>query len=267
MLLIALSTVTLLVVPAVSAGPNCAVYFTGCKDCVQADKIIQDLTDTVVIVYDVNAATQNENVRTDFRFKYTIGYGMPVLVLGPGDFIAGNKGIEDLAASKVAALQDNPCPLVDERPVFGSLRITMLPGVPQVWAHDRVLLYDGGEGDDGQLRAVLTGSLPAALLGVSTARVDPRPVVMSNITRDFANAVKIDGWKLEWDGDALPGSPALQDSGDTTDAAGSADPTATDNAGTIPPGKGSAGLIAGIIVLVLVVVAGFMVLQMKKGKE
>jgi len=204
----------LLFLPTVYASSDaCAVYFTGigCSHCARADPVVLDTapktTNLVVIEYEVYRASGNSRIMKDYDDAYGGGFGIPLMIFGKDDVIIGDNPIIT-AVSKIG--NDNKCPLTDGSSVsLEDMDITALPGEPNIWKDEKILIHSGGGGDAEFLRTLLlTDDAVSALEGMEYETIDSLEVPLSGGKVLFDNAVKVQGWIFQWNGEGV------EDSGD-----------------------------------------------------
>ncbi|MCK5290382.1 MAG: hypothetical protein KAJ56_05490, partial [Candidatus Aenigmarchaeota archaeon] len=172
----------LLFLPTVHASSDaCAVYFTGigCSHCAQADPVVLDTApktiDLVVIEYEVYRSSGNSRIMKDYDDAYGSGFGIPLIIFGKDDVIVGDSPIIREISGTSLRLSGNGCPLGDGSSVsFDEIDITALPGEPNIWKDEKILIHSGGGGDAEFLRTLLlTDDAVSALEGMEYEVIDP----------------------------------------------------------------------------------------------
>ncbi|NOQ38250.1 hypothetical protein GQ472_05155 [archaeon] len=204
----------LLFLPTVYASSDtCAVYFTGigCSHCARADPVVLDTapktTNLAVIEYEVYRSSGNSRIMKDYDDAYGGGFGIPLIIFGKDDIIIGDNPIIT-AVSKIG--NDNKCPLMDGSSVsFEDMDITALPGEPKIWKDEKILIHSGGDGDAELIRNLLVSDdFLSVLKDAKYEVIDPVEVPLSGDKVLFDNAVKVQGWIFQWNGEGV------EDSGD-----------------------------------------------------
>ncbi|MCD6414975.1 MAG: hypothetical protein J7L23_05110 [Candidatus Diapherotrites archaeon] len=190
----------------------CGVYFTGigCPHCARADPVvledtIQEHPELIVIEYEIYQWGMNAPLMYYYDSYYNSGFGIPNILFSKDKKIVGDYPIIQTVGNMVNELKYNPCPLENGSSVdFSSLNITQLPGHPKIWAHNKVLIWSGGNGNDSLLRNLMLCDEPASILkGVNHSEVAVEPVPLSGGSVSFEHAVKVGGWILEWNGNPI----------------------------------------------------------------
>ncbi len=207
----------LLFLPTVHASSDaCAVYFTGigCSHCARADPVVLDTApktiNLAVIEYEVYRSSGNSRIMKDYDDAYGGGFGIPLIIFGDDDIIVGDSPIISGIPGVAARLSGNGCPLTDGSSVsLDEIDITALPGEPNIWKDEKILIHSGGGGDAEFLRTLLlTDDAVSALEGMEYETIDPLEVPLSGDKVLFDNAVKVQGWTFQWNGEGV------EDSGD-----------------------------------------------------
>ena len=230
--LVAMVLVLLAVMPlALAEGKVCAVYITGigCSNCVVTDPVItSDFTaqnpDYLVIEYEIYHKNFDNYPTADGYFNNYVPqgvmHGVPFLTLNANNVYIGRYEILG-AESVIKSMTSNDCPMPDGSSVgFGDLDITTLTGKPNVWARDRVLVSEGGGGDNELLKGLLFEEDIAGLLeGLGYEEIEPVPVQLSGSQVNFEHAVQLDGWIFQWNGKGLNGNGSGDNGGDNNSGA------------------------------------------------
>ncbi len=203
---------TSLFIPTVYASEDtCAVYFTGigCSHCARADPVVLDTapktTNLVIIEYEVYRSSGNSHIMKDYDDAYSSGFGIPLLIFGKDDIIIGDSPIIT-AVSKTR--NNNECPLMDGSSAsLEDIDITALPGEPNIWKDEKILIHSGGGGDAELLKSLLLSDDFLSVLKVANYEViEPIEVTLSGDKVMFENAVKVDGWIFQWNGESIEDS-------------------------------------------------------------
>jgi hypothetical protein len=204
----------LAVMPLASAeGEVCTVYITGigCPACAQEDPIILDKlpkeeSNFVVIEYEIYRQQENGNVMMSYDNNYNSGFRIPLIIFGKGDYSLGVGSIRQHAKEAIEK-GSNHCPLPDGSSVaFNELDLTALPAKPKIWKRERILIKTGEGGNNTLLKKLLTAeNLSNTLEGAEFEIVEPQAVVLSGREVHFDNAIKLDGWIFQWNGEGIEG--------------------------------------------------------------
>jgi len=188
----------------------CFVYFTGvgCPHCAKTDPVVLiDLLkhkDIVIIEYEIYQQQENGPLLLQYNSVYNSGLGIPLIIFGKGSYIIGDRPILE-NINEVVELNKNPCPLANgSSVVFDELDLTSLPGKPKIWANGRILIKTNGQGNNELLKKLLISqNISATVEGVNYKIIEPHPVALSGRYLYFENAIELDGWIFQWNGQPL----------------------------------------------------------------
>lgn len=200
---------------AVDAPKACIVYFTGigCPHCAKADPIVlRDFTrnynDSLVIIeYEIYRQQENAEVMYDYNTVMETGFGIPKIVFGEVYF-TGDSSILDSLENELHyyTSQGNPCPLLNSVKDFSSIDLNSLPGKPNIWMGDRILIkkeVNSTASSDLLKELLYARNLSAAVEAKGLQHIEPCNVPISGGEVVFTHAVEVDGWLLEWDGSTI----------------------------------------------------------------
>jgi hypothetical protein len=208
----------------------CAVYITGigCPHCAKADPfVLSDMLDEypnlVIIEYEIYQEQVNAPLIYIYDQALGSGLGIPLLILGNGQSLAGDIPILQGAVAAINTTGASGCPLPDGSAVsFGNLSLAGLPQKPKIWTRDRILIP--GQGADESLKSLLTEeNLTELLLEGDFTFDDDRSVALSGSGIKFDHAVVTGSTSFKWNGEC----PQIEENGDgfcdneTTNTSGS----------------------------------------------
>jgi hypothetical protein len=216
-LFLALSGLSCVVAAEDAKDTVCVFYFTGigCPHCANVDPVIlgdwlQEYPELVVIEYEVYQHTDNQGVFRYLAQQFNLtSLGVPNAVFGRGLSMAGDTPI----LSSVPPILENRENITAQ---YGGVFLTIerlnldgIPGSPQIWHQDRVLIRNGNEREDEMfLKDLLVAEdLNDAVVGRSYAEIEPVAVNISGGAIPFDHAIAVKGWTLQWNGDALSPPP------------------------------------------------------------
>jgi len=197
-------------VAAQTSDRVCFVYFTGvgCPHCAKTDPVVLiDLLkheDIVIIEYEIYQQRENAPLILQYGNLYNSELGIPLVIFGKGNYIIGDRPILD-NINVALDLQKNPCPLANGSSVwFENLDFVSLPGKPKIWTSNGVLIKTGEGGSNAVLKKLLTSkNISRAVEGVNYKIVEPRPVALSGRYLYFENAIELEGWIFQWNGEGI----------------------------------------------------------------
>ncbi len=190
----------------------CSVYFTGigCPHCANSDTVVLkdaliDNDNLIVIEYEIYQLRENAPLITDYNDNYNTELGVPLLIFNEDYQPIGDRPIIQGVYSITSYLSNNDCPLPDgTKKSFHDLNISSLPGKPKIWHKNKVLIKKGSSGDEILLKdLLLKDNITEVLENKTFELIEPENVPLSGSYLPFENAVKVDDWVFQWNGDYL----------------------------------------------------------------
>ncbi|MBD3310303.1 hypothetical protein GF351_03735 [Candidatus Woesearchaeota archaeon] len=187
----------------------CAVYFTGvgCPHCARSDPVIlqdylKEYPQLVVIEYEIYQQQENAPLLPQYDSLYSTGFGIPLIIF-ENDHIVGDTSIIK-GAQELIEKDHSRCALLGKQVDFGSLDISSLPGKPKLWTDDRILIRTDESSHNTLLKALLTAENISSVFHNLDYKVEePRTVPLSGSSVLFDNAIQLDGWLFQWNGEAV----------------------------------------------------------------
>ena|GEM_PF-1171760 len=201
----------------------CAVYFTGigCPHCAKSDPIVLGELPVefngsfVVIEYEIYRQSLNAQVMYQYNSEYDTSLGVPQIVMEGGCTVGDKpilKNIKECVNDRL--INGSPCALLEGYTPFNELDLNDMPGRPNIWAGDRILMKtgDGSTLDDVLKEILTTKNIRSTIENISNAElIEAEFVPLSGSSVKFNKAAKLDGWIIEWNDGGINGS---KDSGD-----------------------------------------------------
>jgi len=190
----------------------CVVYFTGvgCPHCAKTDPVVlNDLlkkhSNLVVIEYEIYQQQVNAPLLYQYDSEYSSGLGVPLIIFNKNEYFIGDTPILKNAEGIIDKLNNNDCSLIDGSSVdFNSLDITSLVGQPKIWRNERILLKIGDNGNNEVLKELLTtDNISSVIEGINYSIIESKPVSLSGKKVSFDNAIQLDGWIFQWNGEKI----------------------------------------------------------------
>lgn len=190
----------------------CAVYFTGvgCPHCAKTDSIIlidllREHPNLVIIEYEIYQQQVNAPLFLEYSSKYDFGLGIPLIMFNKDNYFAGAKLIIENTERIINKFNNNDCSLIDGSSVdFNNLDITSLEGQPKIWKNGGILLKIDGGGDSDILKKLLIiDDINSVLEEINYQIIEPKPVPLSGKNIYFDNAIQLDSWIFQWNGEKI----------------------------------------------------------------
>jgi cytochrome c biogenesis protein CcdA len=201
----------------VLAENSCAVYITGvgCPHCARADPVVlvdvlRENPNFVVIEYEIYQQRENANLIIEYDNKYESGLGIPLIIFENGHLV-GDRTIIDGIEEKVE--EESNCPLLNGFVDFEVLDLNSLPNKPKIWREQRILIKKSSFGDSQILKDLLVSeNISSVIENIDYEIVEPEKIALSGKSVEFENAIKLDGWIFQWDGEPyLSGGVVVND--------------------------------------------------------
>ena len=202
-----------------SSDPICMFYFTGigCPHCANVDPVIigewlDEYPDLVIIEYELYKHENNGQVFMTFVNQFGMGSGVPNLLMGYNGSVSGDTPILNTLPGLMADRENITAQYGEVFWRLETSKLSGLPGDPQIWHDGRILIRNGTEMvDDAVLRQLLIADdLTPVLGGISYTEINATPVPISGSLISFDHAVAIDGWILQWNGEAFHESAPVE---------------------------------------------------------
>jgi len=198
----------------------CAIYFTGigCPHCAKTDPVIfenllKKYPNLIIIEYEIYQQRDNAPLLYEYDSEYKSGLGVPLIILGKNEKLLGDREIINSFDKTIAQKKNNPCLLLDNQVAdFESLDLVSLPGRPKIWQGEKILVKQGIKGNNELLKNLLTNkNLVEVLKNIQFQKTDPLKIQLSSKSIGFSQAIKIDDWLFQWNGQEINGSTPSTD--------------------------------------------------------
>jgi len=194
--------------------PNytCAVYFTGvgCPHCAKTDPVIlgsllKENPKLIIIEYEIYQERENSSLILDYNKEYNSGLGIPLIIFQKDNYLIGDKSILGNIDKLVQEHKGNPCPLPNSSSVsFQKLDINSLPGKPKIWTKDKILMrIKPGKTSNSLKDFVITEDISSVAQKINFKKVNPQSVPLSGSSIKFENAIQVDNWIFQWNGEPI----------------------------------------------------------------
>ena len=216
--------ITLFLIPQFSRAQEieedhdfCVVYFTGvgCAHCAKADPIVlmqlpSEYPNLVILEYEIYQNKGNASLLYQYDEEYNSGLGIPVLIFGEDDRLAGDNPILKNIRKIIEEKKTNHLACSDgSMSCFCETNINDLSGFPKIWQQGKILIKDKisnelllskTESDQLFKKLLKSDNVEEELIGVEYKRITPLKVALSGQNIEFDNAFKIGDWIFQWNG-------------------------------------------------------------------
>ncbi len=197
---------------AQSGEDTFVVYFTGigCPHCANVDPVllhdwVNKYSNLYVIEYEIYQKSQNAHLIEKYNQTCNSGYGIPLVIFNKENSLVGDKTILSDFDSYFNKSSGNKILFPDG--TEGELEdIDSLPIYSKIWTKDRIAIKESsGEGGD-LLIDFLKGYDVNEIINNDNAKLtQAESVAFSGSEVTFDNAVNINGWVLQWNGESVKG--------------------------------------------------------------
>jgi cytochrome c biogenesis protein CcdA len=194
-------------------------YFTGigCPRCARTDPTVLhelpgEYPNLIILEYEFYALEQNAPLFEKYSNVYETGFNIPMIIIGPGQYLSNVGPISGNVRDTLDKLEQNPLPLIDgSSQDFEDTDLSTLPGYPKIWHQNKIALKLGAETDSTLLKnLLLEDDLLKVLEGEDYIPIEPVVVELSGKDLQFDNAILVDDWVFQWNGDRM-GIPAAEE--------------------------------------------------------
>lgn len=204
-----------------------AVYFTGigCSHCAKVDQVIfeQSLAEHdnfAVIEYEIYQDRNNAplfdqccdslNLPACIPFGSTPCKGIPLISFSNehSNILTGDKNILKQLDSKLSTIRNNSCSLLGNAANFSDLDFNNLLGSPKIWISNKILIRnsDANFNNTTLKNLLLTDDIGTVLQDQEYNKVESQSVLFSGGKIEFDNAVSLNGWIFQWNGNSIDGA-------------------------------------------------------------
>ena len=203
----------------------CAIYFTGigCPHCAQTDpylfgEVLYTFNQSFILIeYEVYQERENPAYVAEYDQKFGVGYGIPKVVFSQDEVIDGDRDIVNNIKSKVeektalgegcllldldttTVSEEKDTCLVGSKIPFEEVDFNKIVGKPKIWMGNKVLFKVDKEANaSSDLLRKLLISDNVSKDGSGYAMIEPVEIPFSGGGVKFSNAIKVDGWILQW---------------------------------------------------------------------
>jgi len=192
------------------------IHGIGCQHCAQTDPTVlidlpKEYPGLIIIGYEIYKMEQNAPLLDEYHSVYSSGYEIPVAIFNhERNFSTVVKVLKNIRPS-LDEIAYNPVPLIDGSSIdFQDLDLLTLPGYPEIWHQNKIAFKTGPVGDSELVKKlILDDDLPNVLKGKGYTPVNPVIVEISGKDIEFDNAILVDDWVFQWNGDRM-GIPPVE---------------------------------------------------------
>jgi len=190
------------------------VYFTGigCPHCSKTDPVVleqlpQKYPNLIIFEYEIYQKQDNAPLLYQYNQEYNSGLGIPLIIFDKNDFLIGDLQITKNIEEKIKT-GSNKFPSLQGEVNFNNLNLSSIPGKPTIWSKERVLIKTKNQQiENDLLKELLTKeNISSTLENIEYEVIEPQKIPLSGKSLNFQNAIKIENWIFQWNGE-----PALKE--------------------------------------------------------
>ena len=191
--------------------PFSFVYFTGigCPHCAKTDLVVleqlpQKYPNLIIFEYEIYQKQDNAHLLYQYNQKYNSGLGIPLIIFNKNDFLIGDLQITKEIEEKIKT-KSNKFPSLQGIIDFNNLDLSTIPGKPTIWSKERVLIKTNNQQiKNDLLKELLTKeNISSTLENIEYKIIEPQKVPLSGKSLTFQNAIKIENWIFQWNGEPI----------------------------------------------------------------
>lgn len=194
-----------------------AISFTGigCPHCAKVAPVLHDRVQEggfVLIEYEIYKNISNSQVLNKYADEYGLNLGIPQIMFNKEITQSGDSPIIDNLNQMISDATSNVISLSDGISTsFENFNLSDLGRYPNIYAKDRVAIRDSinqlTEDQNKQIKNfIYQDTIVDAVTGLEGKKVKAESVAYSGGTLKFENAIKINGWILQWNGEEITGT-------------------------------------------------------------
>ena len=193
-----------------------ATYLTGigCPHCSNvAPKLLEErvneCNDMIVVEYEIYQKPENASVIFEFNSNYNSGLGIPLVIFNKESVLVGDKEINSKMEVRCEeSYKGTICLPNGECPRWEDFNLNDMSLFPRIWSKDKIAIriesYEIKEETNNLIKDFLRSEDTLSILETNdlVTSISPINVEISGGEVEFKNAVEIEGWLLQWNGNA-----------------------------------------------------------------
>lgn len=194
-----------------------AISFTGigCPHCAKVAPVLHDRVQEggfVLIEYEIYKNISNSQVLNKYADAYGLNLGIPQILFHKNISQSGDSPIIDNLNQMILDATPNEIHLSDGTSTsFEDFNLSDLGRYPNIYSKDRVAIRDSinnlTQEQNNQIKNfIYQDTIVDAINGLDGKEIKATTVAYPGGTLKFENAIKINGWILQWNGEDITGS-------------------------------------------------------------
>ena len=198
-----------------------AISFTGigCPHCAKvAPKLYEQVEkgNLILIEYEIYKILANSQALNEYSKTYDLSLGIPQILFNKELHQAGDTPILDNLEEMITNSQADTIPLANGKTVtFEEFSLGNLQRYPKIYSKDRIAIRQSltelSDEEDSMIKNfIYASSLEDALKGLDGKKAKVEKVDTSAGVLKYENALKVNGWLLQWNGEGIEGGSGTE---------------------------------------------------------
>lgn len=191
-----------------------AIYFggIGCPHCAKVSPVLNKKVKEggfVVIEYEIYKNLGNSQMLNQYSQSYDLSLGIPQILLSENIKESGDTSILSKLDQMISDSKENTISLPDGSSVsFDKLNLNDLKRYPTIYAKDRVAvrkdLKEITTDENNMIKEFISApTVEKAIANLNGKKVKTEKVEYSGGSLSYENALKVNGWILQWNGESI----------------------------------------------------------------
>lgn len=191
-----------------------AIYFggIGCPHCAKVSPVLNKKVKEggfVVIEYEIYKNLGNSQMLNQYSESYDLSLGIPQILLSENIKESGDTSILSKLDQMISDSKENTISLPDGSSVsFDKLNLNDLKRYPTIYAKDRVAvrkdLKEITTDENNMIKEFISApTVEKAIANLNGKKVKTEKVEYSGGSLSYENALKVNGWILQWNGESI----------------------------------------------------------------
>jgi len=207
-------------------GNKYAIYFggIGCPHCARVAPVLQRKVNEgslIIIEYEIYKNLANSQALSEYADSYSLSLGIPQVLFNNESKESGDTPILGKLDQMIEEAEENTIYLANSKSVsFDELNLNDLKRYPTFYSKDRVAIRESlttlsSEQNRMIKNFISANAIEQAIEGLDGKSRKTERVDYSGGTLTFQNALEINGWLLQWNGESVDGTGTITDSNGT----------------------------------------------------
>lgn len=201
------------------------IYFTGvgCPHCAKVSPVLHERVqegNLIIIEYEIYKNIANSQSLNEYSDNYNLDLGIPQLLFSNNNHQSGDSPILENLDSMINSAKNNEISLqTGKSTTWSELNLNDLKRYPRIYSKDRIAIRESITQLDSSQNELIKGYI-SNNLNTNTLdgkEITPQKVLTPGGTLNYENAIKVNGWILQWNGDSINSSGTTDNSNSTTE--------------------------------------------------